>query len=263
MLENKETIKLHELTIGYRHKESVKEVAKGINATLFSGELTCLIGPNGVGKSTLLRTLCAFQKPLSGEIYIENQPLSLLGDAFLSKKIGVVLTHRPLIQNMNVEELVALGRSPYTGFWGKMGKKDKEIVQDAIKLIGIENLKDRMIQTLSDGERQKVMIGKAIAQQTPIICLDEPTAFLDFPSKIETMQLLEKLCKQAGKTIFLSTHDLELTLCLADKIWLMQAGHITIGTPIEVAESGALSQFVEREGISFDKDNLRVKISKQ
>ncbi|MBQ6310559.1 MAG: ATP-binding cassette domain-containing protein [Bacteroidales bacterium] len=120
----------------------------------------------------------------------------------------------------------------------------------------------RVIQALSDGERQKVMIAKAIAQQTPIICLDEPTAFLDFPSKIETMQLLQKLCKENCKTIFLSTHDLELTLQIADRIWLMQKDGITIGTPQEVAQSEAISTFIEREGISFDKLQMRVKISR-
>ena len=262
MSENKQTVRLENLSIGYRGKSSVKEVACGINASLFAGELTCLIGPNGVGKSTLMRTLCAFQEKLGGNIVIEGKELEAYPDKELSKKIGVVLTHRPQIQNMNVKELVALGRSPYTGFWGKLEKEDRKIVSDAISLIGIDNLRSRMIQNLSDGERQKVMIAKAIAQQTPIICLDEPTAFLDFPSKIETMQLLKKLAKENGKTIFLSTHDLELTLQIADRIWLMQKGNITIGTPEEVAQSGALSEFIEREGITFDKSQMRVKISR-
>ncbi len=259
---SKQTIKLENLCIGYRGKHGVKEVASGINASLYAGELTCLIGPNGIGKSTLLRTLCAFQEKLCGKIFIEGEELSDYQDKELSKKIGVVLTHRPQIQNMSVEELVSLGRSPYTGFWGKLEKEDKKIVSEAISLIGIDNLKGRMIQNLSDGERQKVMIAKAIAQQTPIIYLDEPTAFLDFPSKIETMQLLQRLCRQNGKTIFLSTHDLELTLQLADRIWLMQKGNITIGTPEEVAQSGALSEFIEREGITFEKSQMRVKISR-
>lgn len=262
MSENKQTVRLENLSIGYRGKSSVKEVACGINSSLFAGELTCLIGPNGVGKSTLMRTVCAFQEKLGGNIFIDGKELEAYPDKELSKKIGVVLTHRPQIQNMNVEELVALGRSPYTGFWGKLEKEDRKIVSDAISLIGIDNLRSRMIQNLSDGERQKVMIAKAIAQQTPIICLDEPTAFLDFPSKIETMQLLKKLAKENGKTIFLSTHDLELTLQLADRIWLMQKGNITIGTPEEVAQCGALSEFIEREGITFDKSQMRVKISR-
>lgn len=262
MLENKQTVRLENLVIGYKGKSSVKEVAKGITSSLFSGELTCLIGPNGVGKSTLLRTICAFLEKLGGSIFIDGKELESYPDKELSKKIGVVLTHRPHIQNMTVKELVALGRSPYTGFWGRLEEEDKKIVAESISLIGIDSLKDRMMQNLSDGERQKVMIAKAIVQQTPIICLDEPTAFLDFPSKIETMQLLKKLAKENGKTIFLSTHDLELTLQIADRIWLMQKGNITIGTPEEVAQSGALSEFIEREGITFDKSQMRVKISR-
>lgn len=255
---NKETIRLENLVIGYE----TKTVAEGINASLNSGELTCLIGPNGAGKSTLMRTICAFQKKLGGSIFIEGRELSDYPDKDLARKIGVVLTHRPQIQNMSVEELVALGRSPYTGFFGRLSEEDKRIIAESINLIGITSLKDRMIQNLSDGERQKVMIAKAIAQQTPLICLDEPTAFLDFPSKIETMQLLKKLCREQGKTIFLSTHDLELTLQIADRIFLMQNGTITSGTPYEIAQSGALSAFIEREGITFDKNLLRVIIGK-
>lgn len=261
-MENRATIQLKNLSIGYRNKSGVKEVTTNINASLNSGELTCLIGPNGTGKSTLLKTLCAFLPKLGGEIIIDGNPLESYSDKEFSKKIGVVLTHRPQIQNMTVEELVSLGRSPYTGFWGKLEDEDRQIINAAIKQIGIESLKDRMIQTLSDGERQKVMIAKAIAQQTPIICLDEPTAFLDFPSKIETMQLLKRLCKESNKTIFLSTHDLELTLQIADRIWLMQKGSIFVGTPKELAESGELSAFIEREGITFDKTLLRVNIKK-
>ncbi len=261
-MENRATIQLKNLSIGYRNKSGVKEVTTNINASLNSGELTCLIGPNGTGKSTLFKTLCAFLPKLGGEIIIDGNPLESYSDKEFSKKIGVVLTHRPQIQNMTVEELVSLGRSPYTGFWGKLEDEDRQIINAAIKQIGIESLKDRMIQTLSDGERQKVMIAKAIAQQTPIICLDEPTAFLDFPSKIETMQLLQRLCKESNKTIFLSTHDLELTLQIADRIWLMQKGSIFVGTPKELAESGELSAFIEREGITFDKSLLRVNIKK-
>lgn len=261
-MENRATIQLKNLSIGYRNKSGVKEVTTNINASLNSGELTCLIGPNGTGKSTLLKTLCAFLPKLGGEIIIDGNPLESYSDKEFSKKIGVVLTHRPQIQNMTVEELVSLGRSPYTGFWGKLEKEDREIISNAITQIGIEPLKERMIQTLSDGERQKVMIAKAIAQQTPIICLDEPTAFLDFPSKIETMQLLKRLCRESKKTIFLSTHDLELTLQIADRIWLMQKGSLFVGTPKELAESGNLSAFIEREGITFDKTLLRVNIKK-
>ena len=217
----KETIKIQDLSIGYVDKKEVKVVANHITATIFSGELTCLLGANGVGKSTLLRTLSAFQPKLGGKIFIEGKEISEFTDKQLSRVISVVLTEKPDIRNMTVEELVGLGRSPYTGFWGTLAKDDKVVVNNAIRLVGIESMQGRMIQTLSDGERQKVMIAKALAQDTPVIYLDEPTAFLDYPSKVEMMQLLYKLSRETDKTIFLSTHDLELALQIADKLWLM------------------------------------------
>ena len=252
---SKETIRIENLTIGYPGKSDVKVVAQGINASIFSGELTCLLGANGVGKSTLLRTLSAFQPKLAGNIQILGKELSTYTDKQLSRLISVVLTEKPDIRNMTVDELVGLGRSPYTGFWGTLQKEDKEIVDRSIELVGITALKGRMIQTLSDGERQKVMIAKALAQETPVIYLDEPTAFLDYPSKVEMMQLLHQLSRQTDKTIFLSTHDLELALQIADKVWLMdkQKG-VSIGTPEDLSLQGILGSFFTRKGIVFDAE---------
>lgn len=252
---SKETIRIENLTIGYPGKSNVKVVAQGINASIFSGELTCLLGANGVGKSTLLRTLSAFQPKLAGNIQILGRELSTYTDKQLSRLISVVLTEKPDIRNMTVDELVGLGRSPYTGFWGTLQKEDKEIVDRSIELVGITALKGRMIQTLSDGERQKVMIAKALAQETPVIYLDEPTAFLDYPSKVEMMQLLHQLSRQTDKTIFLSTHDLELALQIADKVWLMdkQKG-VSIGTPEDLSLQGILGSFFTRKGIVFDAE---------
>ena len=209
--------------------------------------------PNGVGKSTLLRTLSAFQPKLSGEIRIQGKEIGSYTDKQLSKVISVVLTEKCDIRNMTSVELIGLGRSPYTGFWGTLSKEDKEVVDHAINLVGISHLAHRMVHTLSDGERQKVMIAKALAQETPVIFLDEPTAFLDFPSKVEMMQLLHQLSRQTDKTIFLSTHDLELALQIADKIWLMdKANGVTIGTPEDLSLDGTLSSFFARKGIVFD-----------
>lgn len=279
-------IELKELTIGYAQKNNTKVVASGINATLHSGRLTCLIGANGIGKSTLLRTLSAFQPPLSGEIFIDNEspiPLSALTDKQLSRLIGVVLTEKPDVQNMTVFELVGLGRSPYTGFWGRLNEDDKEVVKESLRLVGIESLQDRLIQTLSDGERQKTMIAKALAQQTPVIYLDEPTAFLDYPSKVEMLTLLRHLARETGKTIFLSTHDMELALQIADELWLMTAGTpssdtaespsnnglcqnpkettLIIGTPRELAANGSLSHFIDRPGLHFDPQTLAIRVT--
>ena len=261
-----ESVVLHNLSIGYLTKGNEKVVASGLNATINNGELTCLLGRNGIGKSTLLRTLSAFQPALEGEIVISStQPpssITSLTDKQLSRLIGIVLTEKPDVQNMTIEELVGMGRSPYTGFWGTLDDEDKKIVGEAIQLVGIENLQGRMVHTLSDGERQKVMIAKALAQQTPIIYLDEPTAFLDFPSKVETMQLLRRLAQEEQKTIFLSTHDVELSLQLADKIWLMEPEYLSVGTPRQLADEGALSRFIEHDGITFDKESLTIHITK-
>lgn len=248
-----ETIHIEKLSIGYPGKGDVKVVASDICAGINSGELTCLLGANGVGKSTLLRTLSAFQPKLSGEIRIQGKEIGSYTDKQLSKVISVVLTEKCDIRNMTSVELIGLGRSPYTGFWGTLSKEDKEVVDHAINLVGISHLAHRMVHTLSDGERQKVMIAKALSQETPVIFLDEPTAFLDFPSKVEMMQLLHQLSRQTDKTIFLSTHDLELALQIADKIWLMdKVNGVTIGTPEDLSLDGTLSGFFARKGIVFD-----------
>lgn len=273
-----ETVILKNLSIGYQTKQHVTVVAEQLNGTIHSGELTCLLGRNGIGKSTLLRTLSAFQPALSGEIllnhsensdysdysehsdYSEYSELSTFSDKQLSRLIGVVLTEKPDVRNMTTEELVGMGRSPYTGFWGTLSADDHCIVEEAIALVGIEPLKGRYIHTLSDGERQKVMIAKALAQQTPVIYLDEPTAFLDFPSKVEVMQLLHRLAVEQQKTVFLSTHDVELSLQIADCLWLMEPGQLNVGTPRQLAEEGALSRFIQRDGIVFDAQTLTIHV---
>jgi len=259
---NDETICLQDLSIGYQQKNSVKVVAEGINAAICQGELTCLLGANGIGKSTLLRTLSAFQPKVAGEIFIQQREIATCTDQELSRVIGVVLTEKPNIRNMSVREIVALGRSPYTGFWGRLHADDWQAVDEALEAVGITGLQGRMIHTLSDGERQKVMIAKALAQATPVIFLDEPTAFLDFPSKVEMMQLLHRLAVERRKTVFMSTHDLELALQVADRLWLMEPGRLSIGTPQELAAEGALSRFVERPGIRFCRDTLTVTVDR-
>lgn len=259
-----ETIQIRNLSIGYRSKNDNKLVASNLTTSIYSGELTCLLGANGVGKSTLLRTLSAFQPRLGGEIQLGGRDLQAYSDKELSMAIGVVLTDKCDVRNMTVRELVGMGRSPYTGFWGKWGKKDRQIVEECICLVRIQELAFRMVHTLSDGERQKVMIAKALAQETPIIYLDEPTAFLDFPSKVEIMQLLHLLTRQTHKTIFMSTHDLELALQIADRIWLMdKANGVRTGTPEDLALSGHLSHFFARKGILFDKDTGLFRIDNQ
>ena len=237
-----------------------------------SGRLTGLLGANGVGKSTLLRTLSGFQTTLSGEIRIARQgkeadgtvqfdEIRRLTKKELALRISVVLTGKPDVQNITAAELVGLGRSPYTGFWGNLTAEDRRIVNEAMQLVGISMLADRMIQTLSDGERQKVMIAKALAQQTPIILLDEPTAFLDFPSKVDVMQLLRKLAREKDKTILLSTHDLELALQIADTLWVLNRERgLAVGTPAELVSQGVISRYIARTDIVLDTDDLSLHI---
>lgn len=206
-------ITLEQLSVGYK---GFSPVVTDINVEIKSGELTCLIGSNGIGKSTLLKTLTGFLPKLGGRLLLDGRDIDLLSQRERAKYISIVLTYKADVQNLSVAEMVGMGRMPYTGFWGKLNANDREIVAEAINMVGINHLKDRMVQTLSDGERQKVMIAKALAQQTPIILLDEPTSFLDFPSKVEMLQLLHRLAKETDKVVFLSTHDLELALRIAD-----------------------------------------------
>jgi iron complex transport system ATP-binding protein len=269
------SVLLKDLSIGYGQKDDTKVVASRLNASINSGELTCLLGQNGIGKSTLLRTLAAFQPALAGDVLMATTgsnatttddsqrmtAIATLTDRQLSRMIGIVLTEKPDVRNMTVTELVGLGRSPYTGFWGTLNSDDRQVVSEAIHLVGIEPLKDRMVHTLSDGERQKVMIAKALAQQTPVIYLDEPTAFLDFPSKVDMLQLLRRLAHEEQKTILLSTHDVELAVQLADSIWLMEPGTLTVGSPRQLADDGTLACFIERPGITFDRQTLVIRVA--
>lgn len=260
----KETVILDHLSVGYRSKQGVKTVASDICAEIRGGELTCLLGPNGVGKSTLLRTLSAFQPRLSGHIYVGGRELETFSPKQLAKVIGVVLTEKPDVANMTATDMVLMGRSPYTGFWGNYTAEDREQADEAIRMVGIADLALRRVGTLSDGERQKVMIAKALAQQTPVIYLDEPTAFLDFPSKVDIMRLLRRICREAGKTVFLSTHDVELALRLADTVWLMDRGRgVVTGSPDVLAHDGTLTAFFAHSGITFDAATASFRIAKE
>ena len=196
-------ITLSHLSVGYKVGHAV---VSDINLTLQSG------------KSTLLKTLTGFLPKLEGSLLLDGKDISEFSQRALAQQISIVLTQKPDVQNLTIEEIVGLGRSPYTGFFGKLHANDQQIVDESITAVGIEKLKNRMIQTLSDGERQKVMIAKALAQQTPVIFLDEPTAFLDFSSKVETFQLLQRMAHEMGKLVLLSTHDLELAVRFSDTL---------------------------------------------
>lgn len=257
------TITLHNLSIGYKRHNDRRVVAGGINECLEPGVMTCLIGSNGVGKSTLLKTLAAFQPKLDGQIMIGEKEIDEFPVRQKSRLISIVLTDRVEASSLTVRQLVALGRSPYTNFWGNCTEEDWRVVDESLRMVGSAVGGNRFVGSLSDGERQRIMIAKALAQQTPIIYLDEPTAFLDYPSKIDIMTTLRRICHDTKKTILLSTHDFELSLQLSDCLWLMEREKgITTGTPKELADNGALSRFIDRGNFQFDPTSMRVFLSR-
>ena len=227
-------ISLSQLSVGYSLSHPV---ISDINLELRSGQLACLIGENGIGKSTLLKTLTGFLPKLKGSLLLGNRDVESFSQRELARQVSIVLTQKPDVQNLTIEEIIGLGRSPYTGFFGRLRAEDRKVVDDAIATMGIEKLRGRMIQTLSDGERQKVMIAKALAQETSIILLDEPTAFLDFPSKAETFQSLQRMAHERDKLILLSTHDLELAVRFADSLLEVKKGALQAVSATEVKAS--------------------------
>lgn len=278
-------IEIDNLTIGYGQHV----VQKAMTAELTAGTMTCLIGANGAGKSTLLKTLCGFIKPIGGRILLskkiskekyksdskeeknfsslenipeENKllPLDSFSPSELASVIGIVLTGRPQVENLTVREMVAMGRMPYTGFFGSLHEADEKAIDEALSLTGITALQRRRVTTLSDGEWHKMMVAKVLAQNTPVIFLDEPTAFLDFPSKVELLQLLRRLAGEQNKIVFLSTHDLTLALQMSDRLWLLSPDRpLAVGSPHELAASGELSHYIERDGIKLNKKTLEIK----
>ncbi len=224
-MQQQEAIIISNLSIGYKGKV----VERGLSAEVRCGELTCLLGTNGTGKSTMLRTLAGLQPALSGEVCLraegdQMQQVEAFSKQELARWVSVVLTEQPDVKQLSVAEMVGMGRMPYTGFFGSLSDDDRRIVAESLEATGMGAFAERYFDALSDGERQKVMIAKALAQQTPIILLDEPTAFLDYPSKVEMMKMLRRLANEMNKTILLSTHDLELALQHADRLLLLGQG---------------------------------------
>ena len=224
-------ITTNRLTVGYRGHRVVED----ISLSLPCGRLVCLLGPNGAGKSTLLRTLCGFQPPIEGTVTISGSDITTMSAAEVARLVSVVLTDRPLTPSLTAREMVGMGRAPYTGFWGRLSDDDRRLVSEAMQTVGIDSLATRRMGRLSDGERQKVMIAKALAQHTPVIVLDEPTAFLDYPSKVAVMKTLARLAHDEGKTILMSTHDLELAAQLGDELMEIENKHIRKITADEVS----------------------------
>lgn len=249
------------LSIGYLHKRKVQKVVhESLDLQLYPGQLTSLLGLNGAGKSTLLRTICGFQPAIRGEIRLQGNLLSKYSAQDISRIIGVVLTEKTNAGGITVYELVSLGRHPYTGFFGQLSEQDKQIVEDSIDAVGISHKSENYVSELSDGERQKAMIAKALAQQCPIIVLDEPTAFLDVTSRIETMVLLHRLATEQNKAILLSTHDLDLAIQMSDCLWLQERSRpVVCGTPEDLILTGEFESFFNKDSIVFDHATGKLK----
>ena len=254
---NQPVIKTIDLSVGYRLKNRVaKIVGTSLNLELHKGEMVCLLGPNGAGKSTLMRTLSGLQPTLTGSVEINGIPLSTIDAAALARQLSLVLTERIEVGNLSVQEVVALGRIPYTGWLGKLSDTDKQKVEWALEATETSVFRSQKMNNLSDGERQKVMLARALAQDTDLILLDEPTAHLDLPSRVEIMQLLHNLARQHQKAILLSTHELDLALQAADRLWLMKKnGALMVGTPEDMVLNGSFEDAFARPGFYFDKNS--------
>ncbi|MDR2951164.1 MAG: ABC transporter ATP-binding protein [Prevotella sp.] len=249
-------IKAQNISIGYlKSKHRDRDILyNNLSFELYKGELVCLLGANGAGKSTLLRTVSASQPALNGEIYLYNKDISTLSEKELSQQLGLVLTDKTSTGGLLVRELVELGRYPYTGFFGQLTANDKDIVHRAMEDVGIAYKANSYMAELSDGERQKVMIAKVLAQECPIVLLDEPTAFLDIESRIEIMNLLHHLAMDQSKTILLSTHDIDMALLLADRLWLLSRNNgLVNGVTEDIILSGKMDNFFKGENIVFDR----------
>ncbi len=243
-----------QIAIGY---EGVA-LASGINAVAQGGEMICLLGQNGCGKSTLLRTLCGLQPPVAGSITIDKKEVQTLSAADKARVLALVLTERMSLENTCVHDVVAMGRYPYSSFLGGLTAQDETVINEALEQVGLLHKKDAFYNTLSDGEKQRVLIAKALAQETPLILLDEPTAHLDLPNRIRILLLLRELAHTQQKCVIISTHELDLALQLADTIWLMRKKNtvtdvpLEIGTPQSLIDSGAFAAAFANEHFTFE-----------
>lgn len=245
------------LSAGYRNRRKEIPVITDATLTLYAGEVTCLLGANGAGKSTLLRTIAGLQPPLSGQISVAGRPLAQIPRKELAKTVSAVYTECTLAGALTVRETVALGRQPHTGFFGRLSPSDNEAVDNAMEAVGISDMADRFLATLSDGERQKSMIARAIAQQTPIMLLDEPTSFLDVASRLEISALLHRLAVERNIAMLISTHDIADAMSIASRLWLVLPDHkMTEGIPANLIADGQMDRLFRNRAIRFDPDLL-------
>jgi len=240
------------LSIGYTAKGSKKIIAENINLSIKQGKLISLVGGNGIGKSTLLRTLTGIQKPLSGTVLLNNKNISSYQSIYLAQNLSLVLTEKLPPSNLSVFELIALGRQPYTNWLGKLSAEDLDIINDAISLTHTEHLIDKKNYEISDGQLQIVLIARAIAQDTAVIILDEPTTHLDLHHKVSVFKLLKKLSQETNKSILFSTHDIDLAIQVSDEMIVMTESSVEQDQPCNLITKGVFNSLFKDSSITFD-----------
>lgn len=255
-------LKAEALKIGYNTRSGETVVTSDINFELQKGQLIGLVGANGIGKSTLLRTLIKVQPALSGNIYLNEKALEELSSLALAKQLSIVLTEQITSKNLSVYELVALGRHPYTNWIGNLTKTDQSIIYNAINLVNITELKDKRCYELSDGQLQKVMLARALAQDTDIIVLDEPTTHLDMYHKAYILKLLQQLTKETGKTILFSSHEIDLAIQLCDTMIVMTKDNAIYDAPCNLISKGVFDGLFPRDLIAFDSKSGSFRVNK-
>jgi len=253
-MNNEIILSTSDLSIGYLTKKEKIVIASHLNLNLKTGKLISLVGANGIGKSTLLRTLCGIQKPLSGKTILNQKDILAYDSIGLSQNLSLVLTEKLPANNLSVFELIALGRQPYTNWIGKLSTDDFNKINEAIQLTQIDHLKDKKIYEISDGQFQKVLIARALAQDTPLIILDEPTTHLDLLHKVAVFKLLKKLSQETNKCILFSTHDVDLAIQLSDEMIVMTNDNCYQDEPCNLISRGIFDSLFKDENIHFDSE---------
>ena len=264
MIGEEKIIELSNASIGYKAKtHSLNVVKSGISVCALKGELVSLIGGNGVGKSTLLRTIAGFQPSMGGDVLIRGKQVNGYREKELALIMSFVSTEIIRVPNLSVFDLVSLGRYPHTNWFGKLLDEDRHIVEEAIKSVGLQGYENRMVNCISDGERQKAMIARTLAQDTDVIVLDEPTAFLDLSNKYEIVHILHQLASEKGKTILFSTHDLTTAIAESDRIWVMLNDSVEQGAPEDLILNGDFTSLFHNDHLYFDQEKGDFRIRKQ
>lgn len=254
-MENKIILNCQNIAIGYQSKIEKKIIASEVNLSFEKGSLIALIGENGIGKSTLLRTLSGIQKPISGTVFLNNNNIQDFSNLELAQNLSLVLTDKIPASNLSVFELIALGRQPYTNWIGTLSSDDLVQINYAIAITNIEHLRYKKYFEISDGQLQIVLIARALAQDTPLIILDEPTTHLDLSHKVALLKLLKKLTVETNKCIVFSTHDIDFAIQIADEIIVMKSGNIVQDNPCKLIENGTFKDLFNDDSIFFDDKN--------